>query len=222
VQLTSEEDWPKTEWKDEVESAITYRFDDWSQLKSTSPGRMHAAQVCRGINEFLGQSNDAVFISDGGEFGQWAQACISAPHRIINGPSGSIGSAIPFAMAARLAFPESVIVATLGDGTFGFHPLEFDTAVRETLPFVAVVGNDDCWNAEYQIQLRDYGSDRTHACELTTTAYDEVVRTLGGHGESVSNPDELPDALQRAVRSARPACLNVAIERIAAPVFRRT
>lgn len=222
MQLTSEEDWPKTEWKDEVESAITYRFDDWSQLKSTSPGRMHAAQVCRGINEFLGQSNDAVFISDGGEFGQWAQACISAPHRIINGPSGSIGSAIPFAMAARLAFPESVIVATLGDGTFGFHPLEFDTAVRETLPFVAVVGNDDCWNAEYQIQLRDYGSDRTHACELTTTAYDEVVRTLGGHGESVSNPDELPDALQRAVRSARPACLNVAIERIAAPVFRRT
>ena len=39
----------------------------------------------------------------------------------------------------------------MGDGTFGFHMAEFETAVRRNLPFVAIVGNDACWNAESQI-----------------------------------------------------------------------
>ena len=40
-----------------------------------------------------------VLVSDGGEFGQWAQACLRAPRRIINGPSGAIGGSIPYAVA---------------------------------------------------------------------------------------------------------------------------
>ena len=58
----------------------------------------------------------------------------------------------------------------MGDGTFGFHCAEIDTAVRYGLPFLAVVGNDARWNAEYQIQLRDYGRDRLIGCELLPIA----------------------------------------------------
>ena len=109
----------------------------------------------------------------------------------------------------------------MGDGTFGFHMAEVDTAVRYGLPFVAVVGNDATWNAEYQIQLREYGADRTHGCELLPTRYDLVSQALGGHGELVTTPRDLGPALQRAVASGKPACVNVAIERLAAPVLRR-
>ena len=93
-----------------------------------------------------------------------------AAPRIINGPAGSIGSRIPFAIAARAA-PEAPVIAVMGDGTFGFHMAEFDTAVRCNLPFVAVVGNDATWNAEHQIQLREYGTARTAAtcCRRATT-----------------------------------------------------
>jgi acetolactate synthase-1/2/3 large subunit len=217
IQLAPEFEWAKSSWRSDVQSAIANQPDTEPELPSSSAGRLHAAEVCRGINEFLAPSDDSVFVSDGGEFGQWAQACIKAPHRIINGPSGAIGSAIPFAMAARLAFPESVIVATLGDGTFGFHPFEFDTAVRYDLPFVAVVGNDACWNAEHQIQLRDYGAERTHSCDLNATPYHEVVKALGGYGESVTNLKTFQPALKRALRSKQPACLNVDIERDSAP-----
>ena len=162
-----------------------------------------------------------MLISDGGEFGQWVQACLSAKHRIINGPSGSIGSALPFALAARLAYPDSVVLSFLGDGTVGFHAMEFDTAVRYELPFVAVVGNDACWNAERQIQLRDYGSDRLIGCELAATRYDEISRSLGGYGETVSEANEVQPALQRAINSGQPACLNVTLARTAAPLIRR-
>jgi acetolactate synthase-1/2/3 large subunit len=98
---------------------------------------------------------------------------------------------------------------------------EFDTAVRYRLPFVAVVGNDATWNAEYQIQVREYGADRAHGCELLPARYDLVATALGGHGELVTAAPELAPALQRAVASAKPACLNVMMQRVPAPVLQR-
>ena len=95
--------------------------------------------------------------------------------------------------------------------------MEFDTAVRYDLPFVAVVGNDSAWNAEYQIQLREYGADRLVGCELLPSRYDQVVEALGGHGEHVSRPADLKPALERAMASGRPACVNVEIQRVASP-----
>jgi acetolactate synthase-1/2/3 large subunit len=163
----------------------------------------------------------SVLVSDGGEFGQWAQATLSAPHRLINGPAGSIGSALPFAAAARLALPESRVVAMLGDGTFGFHATELDTAVRAGIEYVAVIGNDACWNAERQIQLRTYGAARTHGCELLPARYDQVAVALGAHGEHVARAAELEPALRRAAVAGRAACVNVLIERAPAPSYSR-
>ena len=62
------------------------------------------------------------------------------------------------------------VIAVMGDGTFGFHMAEFDTAVRCGLPFVAVVGNDANWNAEHQIQLREYGPDARTAASCCPRA----------------------------------------------------
>ncbi|MEQ1727462.1 MAG: hypothetical protein ABL982_03700, partial [Vicinamibacterales bacterium] len=56
---------------------------------------------------------------------------------------------------------------------------EFETAVRHGTPFVAILGNDACWNAESQIQKRDYGADRMHGCALLPARYDMVVSALG-------------------------------------------
>ena len=145
-----------------------------------------------------------MLVCDGGEIGQWAQACLTAPHRVVNGVAGSIGSALPYAIGARAAVgPDAPVVAVLGDGTFGFHAMEIDTAVRHALPFVAVVGNDARWNAEYQIQLRAYGRERAHGCELAPSRYDRVADALGGHGEHVVDAAAMAPALQARALPAR-------------------
>lgn len=221
VHLAGRYEWTDGGWNQEVHDAIAYRPPEWDRIVSPEDGPLHALDVCRSVQKALDGGPDAVFISDGGEFGQWAQAAISAPHRLINGPSGAIGSALPFALAARLANPDANIIATLGDGAFGFHAMEFDTAVRYRLPFVAIVGNDACWNAEYQIQLRKYGAERATGCELLPTRYSDVAQSLGGFGAHVGRPADLEACLQRALECAQPACLNVAIQRRAAPVVRR-
>jgi acetolactate synthase-1/2/3 large subunit len=178
-------------------------------------------QALRPLQALLDGHPDAVFVSDGGEVGQWAQACLTAPHRVINGAAGSIGAALPFAVAARLAVRDAPIVAVMGDGTFGFHPAELDTAVRHGLAFVCVVGNDARWNAEYQIQLRDYGRERAVGCTLLAARYDRVAEGFGAHGEFVSRPEELLPAVGRAMESKRAAVINVMIEGLPAPDVRR-
>jgi acetolactate synthase I/II/III large subunit len=206
---------------DLVAEAIDYRPAAWKSQTATTRDTLHPLQIGHAVQRMLDAVADPILIADGGEFGQWTQACVSASTRLINGPAGSIGSAIPFALAARIARPEATVMALLGDGTFGFHLAEFDTALRHGLPFVAVIGNDACWNAEYQIQLRTYGKARAIGCELQAASYDKVVAALGAHGEHVTNAADLPAALDRAVRSGKPACVNVMIERLPAPTVSR-
>ena len=145
-----------------------------------------------------------------------------APQRLINGVAGAIGSALPCAVAARLAEPDAPVVAITGDGSIGFHLAEFDTAVRCGTPFIVLVGNDARWNAEHQIQLREYGPQRLIGCELLPTRYDLACAALGGHGEWVTDAVQLPAALQRALASGKPACLNVMIDGLPAPNLRRS
>ena len=208
------------EWLDEVRAALDFRPPTWSGLRG-SEHHLHPVELCRAVDGFLKNHPSATLICDGGEIGQWPQALVRAERRLINGVSGTIGASIPFAIAAKIFRHEEPVVAVLGDGTFGFHMAEFDTAIRYGLPIIAVVGNDARWNAEYQIQLRDYGPGRARNCDLLPTRYDEVARALGGFGALVTSADALPDALATAHASNLPACINVMVESVPAPVIRR-
>ena len=207
-------------WLRDARAALDSRPAAWATTVSATPGRLHPAEVFRVLRPFVGRDPDTVLICDGGEFAQWGQSMLPLRRRMINGVAGSIGGSLSFAIAARLAEPKAPVFAVLGDGTIGFHLSEFETAVRRSLPFVAVLGNDACWNAESQIQLREYGKERMHGCALTPARYDLAVAALGGHGEHVERAADLPGAIERALASGKPACINVMTESIAAPVIR--
>jgi len=207
-------------WLTEARAALDNRPAAWASIAAQTPGRLHPAQVFRALRPYVERDPDTVLICDGGEFAQWGQSMLPVRRRMINGVAGSIGGSLSFAIAARLREPKAPVFAVLGDGTIGFHISEFETAVRRKLPFVAVLGNDALWNAESQIQLREYGKERMHGCDLTPARYDLVVAALGGHGEYVENSADLPGAIERALASGKPACINVMIESAAAPVIR--
>ena len=215
VRMAENRRWLAGDWRSEVETALATLPDGWHKLRHSDQRPLHPLRVCQALQEALDAGG--ILVSDGGEFGQWAQAGLQAQHRLINGPSGAIGSSLPMAMAAKLACPQRQVFVVQGDGTFGYHALEFDTAVRYELPFIAIVGNDARWNAEYQLQIQNYGPDRTVGCDLLLSRYDKVAEALGGYGEFVEEGGELAPALKRAQASGLPACLNVAIEGVQAP-----
>jgi acetolactate synthase-1/2/3 large subunit len=207
-------------WFTEARAALDNRPAAWANITAQTKGRLHPAEVFRVLRPYVERDPDTVLICDGGEFAQWGQSMLPVRRRMINGVAGSIGGSLSFANAARFAEPKAPIFAVLGDGTIGFHLSEFETAVRRKLPFVAILGNDALWNAESQIQLREYGRERMHGCDLTPARYDLVVAALGGHGELVERAEDLPGAIDRALASGKPACVNIMIESIAAPVIR--
>lgn len=209
---------PSRDWAAELRAAFAHRPAAWAALEGRAGAPIHPVTLAAALRPFL---DGAVLVADGGEIGQWMQATLRAPERIVNGIAGSIGAGIPFALAASAARPGRPVLAVMGDGTAGFHIAEFDTAVRHDLPFVAVVGNDAAWNAELQIQRRDYGPERAHGCTLLPTRYDLVAQGFGAHGEFVERAEELAPALQRAFASGRPALVNVLIEGHPAPNLKR-
>jgi acetolactate synthase I/II/III large subunit len=213
---------PRTDaaWLIETRSMFDGRPAAWADLASKTQGMLHPAEVFRTLQPFLDRYKDSVLICDGGEFAQWGQSLLRNDRRMINGVAGSIGSSLPMASGARVVERTAPVFAVLGDGTFGFHMSEIETAVRLNLPYVAIVGTDCRWNAEYNLQVRDYGPNRTHGCELNPTRYDLVATALGGHGELVTRADELPGAIERSLASAKPAVVNVMIESIPSPVVR--
>jgi acetolactate synthase-1/2/3 large subunit len=125
---------------------------------------------------------------------------------------GCLGVGAPFAVAARHLYPDKKVLIINGDGSFGLNGFEFDTAVRFNLPIVSIVGNDAGWGQIRGPQIAMVGEDRAIATALAPTRYDLVVEALGGHGEHVTNPDEIIPALTRAFESGKPACVNVDLD----------
>jgi thiamine pyrophosphate-dependent acetolactate synthase large subunit-like protein len=209
------------EWLIEARAHVDFRPAAWKTATSGADGPVHPLELCAALQALFDAHHDATLVCDGGEIGQWPQAAVAARHRIINGVAGSIGAALPYALAVQCARPGHPVIAVMGDGTFGFHMAELDTAVRYSLPVIVVIGNDARWNAEYQIQVRDYGPERALNCELLPTNYHKVAEALGGHGELVTRAADLAPALQRALAANKPACINVMIASVPAPNVRR-
>jgi acetolactate synthase I/II/III large subunit len=134
--------------------------------------------------------------------------CTSPAAGSTPGPYGCLGNGLGSAIAARVVRPDSQVVLMLGDGAAGFSLMDVDTLVRHQLPVVMVVGNNGIWGLEKHPMQFIYGWDM--ACDLQpNTRYDEVVTSLGGAGETVTDPDEVGPALDRAFASGVPYLVNV-------------
>ncbi|HSL74578.1 MAG TPA: acetolactate synthase [Ilumatobacteraceae bacterium] len=154
---------------------------------------------------------DAVVICDGGDFASYAGKFIEVYEPggwLDTGPYGCLGNGLGYAIAARVVRPSSQVVLLLGDGAAGFSLMDVDTLVRHGLPVVMIVGNNGMWGLEKHPMQAIYGWDM--ACDLQPGCrYDEVVRALGGGGETVSSPAEIGPALDRAFASGVPYLVNV-------------
>jgi acetolactate synthase-1/2/3 large subunit len=156
-------------------------------------------------------ADDAVVIGDGGDFVSFAGKYVE-PKRpggwLDPGPYGCLGAGLGSAIAARIARPSSQVVLLLGDGAAGFSLMDVDTLVRHNLPVVMVMGNNSAWGLEKGPMQMLYGYDVV-ADLAPRTAYDEVVKALGGAGETVTDPRQIGAAIDRAFASGVPYLVNV-------------
>lgn len=189
------------------------------EMAHTSGRPVHPMQFVQVVAEFLDE--DATVVGDGGDIVSMFASGFhpGGPGRWMDpGPFGCLGVGAPFAIGARLRRPDTQIAVIFGDGSFGFNGFEYDSAVRQNLPFVGVIGNDGAWG-----EMRTFHEDLFGDADMTgqylsqKTGYEKVVEGLGGHGERVEDAAQIRPALERAFKAGVPALVNVILD----PSFRR-
>jgi acetolactate synthase-1/2/3 large subunit len=138
------------------------------------------------------------------------------------GPAGGLGWGFGAALGIKLAAPDALVVATLGDGAYMFaNPMVGHwVAANHKLPILTIVFNNSRYGAVRRATLSMFkdgaaGEDdgRTLADLGPSPAYEAMAMAQGAYAERVEKPADLPNALLRAreavVSGRRQALLNV-------------
>lgn len=206
-QVVRRPDW--SAWVSDLQGEVAAAGRRDADLLGAEADPIHPARIYGELVPRL--ADDAVVIGDGGDFVSFAGKYVE-PKRpggwLDPGPYGCLGAGLGAAIAARLARPSAQVVLLLGDGAAGFSLMDVDTLVRHNLPVVMVMGNNSAWGLEKGPMQMLYGYD-VIADLAPRTPYDEVVRALGGAGETVTDPRQVGPALDRAFASGVPYLVNV-------------
>jgi len=111
------------------------------------------------------------------------------------GKSHALGTGLGLIMGAKLAAPEKFCVNFMGDAAFGMTGLDFETAVRNNIPTLTIVLNNNFMAAEtHSMQA----SHERYGTMNILGNYADLARSLGGWSERVEEPSRIVPALQRA------------------------
>jgi acetolactate synthase I/II/III large subunit len=111
------------------------------------------------------------------------------------GKSHALGTGLGLIMGAKLAAPEKFCVNFMGDAAFGMTGLDFETAVRNNIPTLTIVLNNNFMAAETHMM---HASHERYGTMNILGNYADLGRSLGGWSERVEEPGQIVPALQRA------------------------
>ncbi|HTY69164.1 MAG TPA: thiamine pyrophosphate-requiring protein [Alphaproteobacteria bacterium] len=198
------------------EELMVKRRQVLESARSQSP--IHPAWLAACVNEQ--KAKDAIVVSELGL--NVGQLDLTVPGSYMgNLLSGGLGFGLGAALGAKIAAPDREVIVAVGDGSYMFgNPLPFHyMAHAENLPTLTIVANNHSWHAVRRATLDVYpegAASKANSMVLTdlkpSPSYEKTIETVGGYGEKVENPAELPAALKRAlakVRAGTPALLNV-------------
>ncbi len=208
------------EWLDVAGARSTWETERNAPAQATAPIR--GAFVAKAMRNVL--PPNGMMVVDAGNAGKHLRPMYDTYEPgtfLMIDDWASVGGSFPIALGAKLARPDRPVMVTVGDMGMMCNIGEMETAVRENIPVVAVVFNDDGLGNERAFQNELYGG-RLFAVDYGTVDFGAVARAMGGHGERVTEAAQLEGALHRALDSGKPAIVDVAIDKsfLAAVVMR--
>ena len=192
-------------------------------------GPVHPARVPVTAQEVFDE--DTIWVIDGGNTAVWSQFYLEArAHRshLSTYKFGMLGAGMAQPLGAKVAAPDRAVCCLIGDGAFGMHPQEVETAVRHGLDVTWIVFADRAWGmvkmsqsiaakplktvARRMLLDKPPREGDTVYADLGEIRYDDLARSMGAHGERVSRADELRPALERCRDADGPSVLHVDVD----------
>lgn len=189
---------------------------DWWDLLETRATRTDKPMKPQVVAWELGKrlGDDAIVSADSGTITNWWARYIPAKRGQMHSVSGlmaSMGCALPYAIAAQLAFPERQCVAFVGDGGFSMLMAELATCVKYQLPIkIVVVKNNTLGQIKWE-QMVFLGNPE-YGCELQNIDYAAIALAFGAEGFTVEDPQECGEILDRALATPGPVVVEAIVD----------
>ena len=205
-------------WIDELRAEQTAWLDSL-RSNATNEAPMHPLDVYTRIEHLVDE--DTFIVLDGGDYVQWGPllpaGALPGPLHAPGAPSATWAARSPTPWPPSWPTRDSKVLAFMGDGSFGFYSMEYDTCIRHNLPITGIMGNDGNWGIDRTFQLAYFGRDVGTALR-PGVRYDQVVEGIGGYAELVEQPDDVGPAVERAINSGRPSLVNITVKSGASPL----
>lgn len=138
----------------------------------------------------------------------------TAPHGYIGwGKSTQLGYGLGLAMGAKLACPDKLCINVWGDAAIGFTGTDLETAARDNIPILSILLNNEAMAIE--LPIMPVATDKYRATDISGN-YAEFAKSLGCHGERVTQASEIVPALKRAlaaIAAGQPALVEFITEK---------
>src|SRR5207237_835093 len=124
------------------------------------------------------------------------------------GKTTQLGYGLGLAMGAKLARPDKLCINVWGDAAIGFTGMDFETAVRERIPILSILLNN--FSMAIELKVMAVATQKYRSTDISGN-YADMARAFGGHGERLTDPDQIVPAIKRGIqqtRDGRPALLE--------------
>ena len=165
------------------------------------------------LREIIKEQPDTILVNEGANTLDFARSIIDIykPRKRLDvGTWGVMGIGMGFAIAAAVETGKPVL-AVEGDSAFGFSGIEIETICRYNLPVCVVVFNNNGIYRGTDVNPSG-GSDAATTVFVKDSRYDKMMEAFGGDGVYATSPDELREAVEKALASGRPTLVNAVID----------
>jgi len=190
--------------------------------------KMHPLQLAIDVNRAMKEKDWLVF--DGGNTHFWSEIAVNVAgwegQKLAGvlhpGSYSLLGVGVSLALSAKNTHPDSNVVLISGDGAFLSGGLSIEAAFQEDCPITVVIDNNGGLDCISQQQERLFESGTHFATDFRDIPFHGIFEGMGGHGELVETREQLGPALERALASGKPACLNVKAKGVISPIVLAT
>ena len=201
--------------------AMESNWKDWltqgheSYLKNiipqASPGNVDLGQVMVALRDLL--PADSVITNGAGNFSGWIQRYwqYSGYRTQVAPTNGAMGYGVPSGVAAKVAFPNKLVVSVSGDGCFLMNGQEIATAIQYNLKIVFIVFDNGMYGTIRMHQERDY-PEHVYGTDLKNPDFAALARSYGLYAETINTTEEIRGAFMRCIDQAVASLIHIKVD----------
>jgi acetolactate synthase-1/2/3 large subunit len=199
-------------WAERAQELVKKWRDEAEPLRHSRAEPIRPERLCKEITEAL--PPDAILVSDTGYAGIWTGTMVylTYPGQSYIRAAGSLGWGFPASLGAKCAAPHRPVVCFTGDGGLWYHLSELETASRCRIKTVTVVNNNQCLQQCLDSVNNAYGEKpgkRDELCKFQDINFAKIAQEMGCLGIRVEDPEQISEALKKALASDLPAVVDV-------------